>query len=150
MASTYISLNVHYVFSTKNRVPALSKEIRERLWAYMGGIARENDMVAKAVGGTEDHAHLLVSLPTTISLAKGVQLIKGGSSKWLHEIFPSLLDFSWQEGYGVFGVSVSHVPETIAYIAGQEEHHRQKSFQEEYLAFLKKHDIPYDERYLWD
>ena len=84
MGKTYTSVHVHYVFSTKNRVPALSKEIRERLWAYMGGIARENDMVAKAVGGTEDHAHLLVSLPTTISLAKVVQLIKGGSSKWLH------------------------------------------------------------------
>ena len=131
-------------------MPVLSKEIRERLWAYMGGIARENDMVAKAVGGFEDHAHLLISLPTTVSMAKGVQLIKGGSSKWLHETFPALHDFAWQEGYGAFGACISNIPETIAYIANQEEHHRHKGFQEEYLAFLKKHDIAYNERYLWD
>jgi putative transposase len=116
----------------------------------MGGIAREHNMVAKAIGGVEDHAHLLISLPATISLAKGVQLIKAGSSKWLHETFPALHDFAWQEGYGVFGVCISHIPKTIAYIAGQEEHHQHKSFQEEYIEFLKKHDIKYDERYLWD
>jgi putative transposase len=150
MPKTYTSVYVHYVFSTKNRMPVLSKEIRERLWAYMGGIARENGMVAKAVGGFEDHAHLLVSLPTTITMAKGVQLIKGGSSKWLHETFPALHDFAWQEGYGAFGACISIIPETIAYIADQEEHHRHKSFQVEYIAFLKKHEIAFDERYLWD
>jgi len=150
MANTYTWVHIHYVFSTKNRLPVLSKEIRERLWPYMGGIARENDMLAKAVGGAEDHAHLLLSLPTTLTISKGIQLIKGGSSKWLHETFPKMHDFAWQEGYGAFGVCISNIPDTIAYIAGQEEHHRRKSFQEEYLAFLKKHDIKCDERYLWD
>jgi hypothetical protein len=89
-------------------------------------------------------------MPTTLSTAKGIQLIKGGSSTWVHETFPEMRDFAWQEGYGAFSVSVSHLDETIAYIKNQEEHHRQKSFQEEYLAFLKKHEIDYDEKYLWD
>ena len=80
MANTYTWVHIHYVFSTKNRLPVLSKEIRERLWPYMGGIARENDMLAKAVGGAEDHAHLLLSLPTTLTISKGIQLIKGGYS----------------------------------------------------------------------
>lgn len=150
MANTYTSIHVHYVFSTKGRTRVLNEEVRERLWAYLGGIARENGMVAKAVGGMDDHAHLLVTLPTTVSIAKGIQLIKGGSSKWLHETFPPLRGFAWQEGYGAFSVSVSNIPETVAYIAGQEEHHRKRSFQEEYLAFLKRHDVPYDERYVWD
>jgi putative transposase len=150
MANTYTSVPVHYVFSTKNRMPVLSQQIRERLWPYMGGIARENGILARAVGGADDHAHLLITLPTTITIAKGIQLIKGGSSKWLRETFPELHDFAWQEGYGAFGICISHIPKTIAYIAEQEEHHRKKSFQEEYLGFLKKHEIKYDERYLWD
>jgi REP element-mobilizing transposase RayT len=150
MANTYTSVNIHYVFSTKNRAPIIVGDLRERLWAFMGGIARENRMKARCIGGVADHVHLLASMPTTLSTAKGIQLIKGGSSTWVHETFPEMRDFAWQEGYGAFSVSVSHLDETIAYIKNQEEHHRQKSFQEEYLAFLKKHEIDYDEKYLWD
>ncbi len=150
MANTYTSLNIHYVFSTKNRTPILVGNMRERLWAFMGGIARENGMKARCIGGITDHVHLLVSMPTTLSTAKGIQLIKGGSSAWVHETFPEMRNFAWQEGYGAFSVSVSHLAETIAYIENQEEHHRHKSFQEEYLAFLKRHEIDYDEKYLWD
>ena len=150
MANTYTSLNVHYVYSTKNRAPILIGNVRERLWAFMGGIARENGMKARCIGGVADHVHLLVSMPTTLSIAKGVQLIKGGSSAWVHETFPEMEHFAWQEGYGAFSVSVSQVAETMTYIENQEEHHRHKSFQEEYIGFLKKHEIDYDEKYLWD
>jgi putative transposase len=149
MANTYASINIHYVFSTKNRAPIIVENVRERLWAFMGGIARENQMKARCIGGIMDHVHLLVSMPTTLSIAKGIQLIKGGSSVWVHETFPEAQNFAWQEGYGAFSVNVSHLDETISYIKNQEEHHRHKSFQEEYLAFLQKHEIAYDEKYLW-
>ena len=106
-------------------------------------------MKALSIGGVVEHAPVLLSLPSTISIAKGVQLIKGGSSKWISDTFPSLKDFAWQVGYGAFSVSISHVEETTNYIKNQKEHHRLKTFQEEYLAFLKKHGIEYDEKYLW-
>jgi putative transposase len=150
MANTYTSVNIHYVFSTKNRAPLIVGNMRDRLWAFMGGIARENQMKARCIGGIEDHVHLLVSMPTTLSIAKGIQLIKGGSSAWVHETFPEMVHFAWQEGYGAFSVSMSHFDETVAYIKNQEEHHRHKSFQEEYLVFLKKHEIAYNEKYIRD
>jgi REP element-mobilizing transposase RayT len=105
-------------------------------------------MKALAIGGTEDHMHILLSLPATLPVAKAIQLIKGGSSKWVHETFPSHKDFAWQEGYGAFSVSISQVEATITYIKTQEEHHRKKTFEEEFLTFLKKHGIEYDERYI--
>ena len=116
----------------------------------MGGIARDHRMKALSIGGVEDHVHILLSLPSTIAVAKAIQLIKGGSSKWIHENFPKHRNFSWQEGYGAFSIGISQVATTNRYIAGQEEHHRKVSFQEEFLAFLKKHEIEYDERYIWD
>lgn len=106
-------------------------------------------MKALAVGGIEDHAHLLLSLPTTISIAQAIQQIKGGSSKWIHETFPERRDFAWQEGYSAFSIGVSQVEDTVSYIRSQAEHHRRKTFQEEFLAFLKRHGIEYDERYVW-
>ena len=134
---------------TRNREKSISPEIQDRLWAYMGGIARENNMKALAVGGVENHAHVFLSLPSTISIAKAIQLVKGGSSKWIHDTFPSLDNFAWQVGYGAFSVSISHINRTVNYINNQKEHHRQKSFQEEYLSFLKKHSIEYDDKYIW-
>ncbi len=113
----------------------------------MGGIARENNMKALAIGGIEDHAHVLLSLPSTITIAKAIQLVKGGSSKWVSDTFPSHFDFEWQEGYGAFSISISHVGSTIAYINNQLEHHQKETFEEEYRAILKKHGIEYDERY---
>jgi putative transposase len=123
--------------------------MRNRLWAYMGGIARENKIKAVSIGGTVDHAHMLVSIPAVISVAKAVQLVKGGSSKWLHESFGALRKFAWQEGYGAFSIGASQVDEISAYIQSQEEHHRLKTYQEEYLAYLKEYGIEYDERYVW-
>ena len=149
MTNSYISLYIHIVFSTKGREPMIIPELQNRLWAYLGGIARENSMKALSVGGTKDHVHTLLSLPATLAVAKAVQLIKGGSSKWVHDAYVDLRQFAWQEGYGVFSVNVSLIEETIRYIERQSEHHRRKTFQEEYIEFLKRHGIEYDERYVW-
>ena len=150
MAHTYASLFFHCVFSTKERRPWFTQDVRDRLWPFMGGIAREKGFVAVSVGGTDDHAHMLLSLPTTLAVAKAVQVVKAGSSGWVSRTFPALRDFEWQEGYGAFSISISQKARTVAYIAGQEEHHRRKTFKEEYLGFLTKHGIEYDERYIWD
>lgn len=149
MAHSYVKVYIHYVFSTKNREKCIPPEIQDRLWAYMGGIARENKMIALAIGGVEDHAHVLLSLPSTVSIAKAIQLVKGGSSKWISDTFSQLREFSWQEGYGAFSVSQSNVNRTVNYIKNQKQHHHQKGFEQEYLAFLKKYNIEYDERYIW-
>ena len=125
-------------------------ELRDRLWPFLGGIARQNQMKAIEVGGMPDHVHLLLSLPSTLSIAKALQLIKGGSSKWVHDTFPEHRCFRWQVKYGAFGVSVSQLDKTIQYIKRQEEHHRKMTFQEEFVALLKKHLIDYEERYLWE
>ena len=139
---------MHCVFSTKDRRKALSTDLRERLWPYLGGIARENGIKALAVGGTDDHVHLLLSLPATMSIAKVIQLIKGGSSKWIHDTFPTHQEFAWQAGYGAFSVAVSGIDQTVAYINRQEAHHQTQSFRDELLGFLERHGIPYDERYV--
>jgi REP-associated tyrosine transposase len=149
MANSYISCYLHVVFSTKGRVPSIDPDLQKRLWPYMGGIARENGIKALSIGGEADHAHLLLSLPATITIAKTAQLINGGSSKWIHDAFSDKRNFAWQEGYGAFSVNVSILEETIRYIERQKEHHRKKSFQEEYIGFLKKHGIEDDERYIF-
>jgi putative transposase len=127
----------------------IDSELESRLWPYIGGIARENRMKSVAIGGTSDHLHALLSLPGTMSFAKAVQLIKGGSSKWMHDTFPRHKKFEWQEGYGAFSVSASQVPKTISYINNQKDHHRKRSFQEEFLELLEKHGIEYDPRYVF-
>jgi REP element-mobilizing transposase RayT len=148
MAHTYCSSLFHCVFSTKERRKTIAPELQGRLWAYMGGIARENGMTALGVGGTEDHAHLLLSLPSTTTIAGAMQKIKGGSSLWLHESC-GLMGFEWQKGYGAFTLGVSQVDAAKAYIAGQSEHHRKRDFQTEFLAILRQHGIEHDPRYVW-
>jgi len=147
---SYISSYFHCVFSTKERQRLITPTLRERLWSFLGGIARQNKMKAIEIGGMEDHVHILLSLPSTLSIAKALQLIKGGSSKWVHETFPDHRMFGWQVKYGAFSVSVSQLDTIIQYIKDQKEHHRQMTFQEEFIALLKKHRVEYDERYLWD
>jgi putative transposase len=149
MAHSYTNILIHYVFSTKNRKKIITKELQERLWSYMGGIAKENNMTSLAIGGIADHVHLLISLSVTISISKAIQLIKGGSSKWVHDTFPDYNNFKWQEGYGAFSVSASQIKNTIAYINRQKEHHFKESFQDEYISVLGEHDIDYDKRYVW-
>jgi putative transposase len=146
---SYVSAYFHCVFSTKERRRLITPALAQRLWPYLGGIARENKIKALEIGGVEDHVHVLLSLPATMSIAKALQLIKGGSSKWIHETFPEHRLFAWQEKYGAFSASVSQLDTIIRYIKGQEEHHRKLSFQEEFLALLKKHRIEFDEKYLW-
>ena len=150
MGHSFASCLFHCAFSTKGRRPMIGEDLQGRLWPFMGGIARENGAKALAIGGVEDHVHLLLSLPSTLPIAKALQLIKGGSSKWIHETFPSLRDFAWQEGYGAFSIGVSQRDGTIKYIQSQFEHHHRKTFQEEFLEFLTRHGFEYDERYLWD
>ena len=116
MANSYISLYVHIVFSTKERQAMITPDLQNRLWAYIGGIARENHMKALSIGGMQDHVHVLLSLPSTLPVAKAMQLIKGGSSKWVHDTFDGLRKFAWQEGYGAFSVNVSLLEDTIRYI----------------------------------
>jgi putative transposase len=149
MANTYTSLYYHLIFSTKNHVKCISQEIEQRIWAYLGGVARTHKMIALQIGGVDDHIHILVSAPATLSLSQIAQCLKGDSSKWIHQEFPALSGFAWQAGYGGFTVSKSNLPEVVRYIQNQREHHRQKTFQEEYLEFLKKHGIEYDERFVW-
>jgi REP element-mobilizing transposase RayT len=127
----------------------IDSELEGRLWPYLGGIARENRMRALAIGGTADHVHALLSLPGMMSFAKAVQLIKGGSSKWVHDTFPEHRAFEWQEGYGAFSVSISQMDNTVAYIQNQKEHHRKKTFKEEFRELLDKHGIEYDPRFLF-
>ena len=148
MANTYTSLHYHIVFSTKNRQPFLAEPIRERLFAYLGGIARENAMNALEIGGVADHVHLLLSIPASLPLSKAVQLVKGGSSHWLKATFPKMIDFAWQDGYAAFTVTWSQLDDVRAYIRSQPEHHRTKTFVEEYRSFLARHCIEYDEHYL--
>jgi putative transposase len=146
---SYISSYFHCIFSTKERRRLIVPELRDRLWPFLGGIARQNKMKAIEIGGVEDHVHILLSLPSTMAISKALQLIKGGSSKWVHETFSEHRLFAWQQEYGAFSVSMSQLDKTIEYITGQEAHHRNMTFQEEFLALLKKHRIEYDERYLW-
>jgi putative transposase len=149
MANTYTCLHYHIIFSTKNRQRWISPDIEERLWSYLGGIADHNGMTPLKNGGIEDHVHIVVGLLPTMALSKAVQLLKGGSSLWIHDTFPELAEFAWQDGYGAFTVSKSQLPDLIEYVKNQREHHRTRTFQEEYRAFLEKHGIEYDERYLW-
>ena len=149
MSHSYVSNLMHCTFSTKGRQPFIDSDLEARLWPYVGGIARENKMKALAIGGTTDHLHALLSLPGMMSFAKAVQLIKGGSSKWVNDTIPRQTKFEWQEGYGAFSVSVSQVAKTVAYINNQKEHHRKKTFQEEFLELLQKHGIEYDQRYVF-
>src|SRR5262245_16210657 len=149
MANTYSSLFYHLVFSTKNRTQFIRSDIEARIWAYIGGIARNNKMTAVQIGGVEDHIHALVVAPPVMAPCDIAKCLKGDSSKWIHETFADLQDFSWQDGYGAFSVSKSNVPSVLSYIQNQRQHHQTQTFQDEYLEFLKKHGVEYDERYLW-
>ena len=125
----------------------ISEQFQPRLWSFLGGIARKNGFKAIAIGGIGNHVHILLSIPATMPLAKAVQLLKGGSSKWMNDMDGGR--FAWQEGYGAFTVGLSQQADTIRYINSQHEHHQKRSFEEEFLAFLKKHGISYDLKYVW-
>jgi putative transposase len=150
MAHTHTNLLYHVVFSTKDRAPLLDAELKLRLFAYMGGIIRELGGTALLVNGPTDHVHLLILLPAKLGVSEVIGKLKANSSGWVHREFPSRRNFAWQTGFAAFTVSHSQKPSVLDYIANQEEHHRKISFQEEFVAFLKKHEIAYDEEYLWE
>ena len=149
MAHTYTSLHYHIVFSTKYRVLHIAPEIEQRVWEYMGGVARAHKMTALQIGGIDDHIHALIMAPPTIATSKIAQYIKGDSSHWIHDTFPHLQNFAWQEGYGAFSVSRSGLTAVTNYIKNQRTHHQKKTFQDEYIEFLQRHGVEYDERYVW-
>jgi REP element-mobilizing transposase RayT len=150
MGHTFANLLVHVIFSTKGRAPMLNPDLRARLFPYMGGIVGELQSTALIINGPSDHVHLLLAMSASRAVADVMRVLKANSSKWVHEQSPSFSDFAWQSGYGAFSVSESNAKRVKQYIANQEVHHRTVSFQEEFVAFLKRHQISYDERYIWD
>ena len=148
MAQTFTNLLTHIVFSTKDRVSSIGPELKADLHAYMGGIIRNLAGQAVIVNGMADHVHLLVWLPPTVAIAEALRVLKANSSRWVHER-QGRRTFAWQAGYGAFSVSHSNTSLVVKYIQEQEKHHRRISFQEEFLALLKKNNIAYDERYIW-
>ena len=148
MSSTHLSLHVHVIFGTKHQRPLIRPEWREQLHAYMGGAARQIEVVPEAIGGVADHVHLLLGLRATHCLSDVMRDIKRISSLWVHEKIKDQ-EFQWQDGYGAFSVSATMLSKVKNYIARQEEHHRTKTFQEEYVEMLRLSGVEYDERYLW-
>jgi putative transposase len=149
MPHTLASLFVHVIFSTKNRIPAISPEIAGRLFSYMGGIVKERKGIPIIINGPADHVHLLISIPTTESIADLLRVLKTNSSRWVHEQFPDRQRFGWQAGYAAFTVSASRVADVENYIVRQQEHHRRVSFQDEFLTFLQRHGVAYDPDEIW-
>ncbi len=143
MSHSHTCLLIHAVFATKERFAGIPAELLESLWAFTGGIARKNGMKALAIGGTSDHLHVLLSIPATMPVAKALQLIKAGSSKFITEHIQHR--FEWQEGYGAFSLGVAQKEVTAQYIRNQAEHHRKWSFSEEYVVFLAKHSLQVDD-----
>jgi putative transposase len=141
---------VHMIFSTKNRERFLSPEICAELHPYLAVVLREDGCPALQVGGVEDHVHLLFGLSRTRTVAQIVETVKTNSSKWIKTKGPAFAEFHWQAGYGAFSIGQSNVDAVIRYIQDQEEHHRKATFQEEYRRFLKRYQVPYDEKYVWD
>jgi len=150
MPGTYSQLLLHVVFSTKFRTPWISADVAERLYPYMGGIVRAENGTLFDIGGVEDHVHLYLRWRTDAAISDLMRTVKARSSKWMHESFPELNAFAWQEGYGVCSVSKSQEPALKRYIAGQAEHHRKEDFQSEYLRILRAHGVAFDERYVFD
>jgi REP element-mobilizing transposase RayT len=146
MAHTYNANFVHCIFGTKDRKGTIPKELQEKLWAYLLGIANNLHIKTLAVGGTANHVHLLLGLPPTMTVAEAVQKLKANSSRWLGD---QGLSFQWQEGYGAFSVSPSLLDTVQAYIRNQEEHHRKRSFEEEFRALLDKSGVAYDAEQLF-
>ena len=150
MSRTFTNLLTHIVFSTKDREPFIVPDLQPELHAYLGGLTRELKGKAYGINSTSDHAHMLISLPPVVSMSDALRFLKSNSSGWVHDKWPRRRSFAWQLGYGAFSVSKSNVPEVLKYVSNQEAHHRHVTFKEEFVDFLIKHEIEYDERYIWD
>ena len=150
MPQSFASIIVQIVFSTKDRTPWLDDTIRPKLHAYLATVCREVTGVVYAVGGVADHVHIACVLPRTVTVADIVEKVKVSSSLWIKEIDPKYAGFHWQRGYGTFSVGASGKDALVKYVENQEEHHRTRTFQDEYRALLTKYGIEWDERYVWD
>ncbi|HEU5126229.1 MAG TPA: IS200/IS605 family transposase [Verrucomicrobiae bacterium] len=150
MSQSLARLHVHLVFSTKNREPFITDTVRDSLHAYMATVLQNLGCTPILINSIEDHIHILFDLGRTIAVSQAVEDVKKSSSKWIKTQGAGFAAFAWQSGYGAFAVSESNVEAVREYIANQREHHRKKSFQEEYRQFLERHRIAFDERYVWD
>ena len=146
MPHTYAQNLLHIVFSTKDRRKSVSPEFQPRLWSYAAGICQKHNILVHAIGGTEDHIHLLIQIPPSLPVAKAVLSIKSNSSRWANE---EGHQFAWQEGYGAFSVSSSNAPAVIEYIRTQDVHHKRVGFEPEFLALLKKHGVEFDPKFVF-
>ena len=150
MPQSLARLHIHLVFSTKNREPRITDSVRDSLHAYMATVLQNLGCAPVLINSVEDHIHNLFELARTVSVSQAVEEVKKSSSKWIKTQGANFAGFAWQAGYGAFAVSESNVGVVREYIAGQREHHRKKSFQEEYRQFLERHRVAFDERYVWD
>jgi putative transposase len=146
LSHTYVQNAVHVVFSTKDRRRIIPADQRELFWSYIAGICKTEKIFIHTIGGMEDHIHLLIDIPPTISLADAVLVIKANSSRRMKRIRPN---FAWQKGYGAFGVSKSNMPTVIRYIRTQEQHHKKMTFEVEFTTLLNKHGIAFDPKYVF-
>ena len=149
MGSTLTNLLVHFVFSTKGREPTIIPEIRDELYRYMGEIIKGEGGMLLEIGGMPDHIHIVLKLKPVSSLSEIMRKVKGKSSKWLNVQKRLTGRFSWQDGYGAFSISESQVSTVIRYVKEQEKHHRTLSFKDEFIRLLERHQVEYDERYIW-
>jgi REP element-mobilizing transposase RayT len=149
MPQSFASLYYHLIFSTRNRLPLMPDAMRPRLYEYIGGIVRAEHGSLIAAGGTANHIHLLAALSKEQSIAGALRIIKTNSSRWVHDTFPEMKAFGWQTGYGAFTVGHSGLANVQRYIERQEEHHRKQTFEEEFIEFLERYQIPYDLQTLW-
>lgn len=149
MAQTVSALYTHIIFSTKNRTQLITTGIQERLWRYLGGICSDLNCTPIQIGGSADHIHILCILSREVALSDLVRKLKSHSTVWVKATFHEAYDFCWQRGYGAFSVNPQEKDTVIEYIVHQQEHHKNRSFQDELLVFLKKYGVTYDEKYLW-
>ena len=150
MSQSLVRINVHLVFSTKNRIPMIPDGIRPSLHAFIGHVLQTHNAFLIKAGGTRDHIHLVISLGKELSISDAVREVKSKSSGWIHREYRRLRRFAWQGGYAGFSVSESDLESVIRYVENQEEHHRGRTFKDELRALLRAHQIDYDERYLWE
>ena len=150
MPGTYSQLLLHIVFSTKHREPFITPELAERLYPYMGGVVRAERGTLYDIGGVADHLHMYLRWRPDGKLSDLMRVVKAGSSKWVHETFPELDAFAWQEGYAAFTVSKSQEPAVKRYIANQAEHHKTVDFRSELLQLLRAHGVEFEEKYVFD
>ena len=144
MGNSYTSLRYHIIFRTSRSIPWITSDIEKEIWSYIGGIAKNNKMSILKIGGNDNHIHALVEIPPSITVSTAVQLLKGVSSRWIHQRFENMQGFAWQNGYGAFTVSKSSVDKVIQYISTQREHHAVHTFDDEFEKLLNMHGMTYN------